>query len=125
MYPQLRRSNNPFPVLPTNYSPIEDQNRNQTPSILHGPSFQTKEPVRAQLLHQPNRKPTDFSQLIFPPVTALYLPISSLNSSISALLVTTSAYEVYLATSLGPGNMRPHRIGFAFSLLKKGSDARM
>ena len=88
---------------------------NQTPSILHGPSFQMKGPGRAQPFHEPNRKPTDLPRLILAPVTASYLPISLLTSSTSALLVTstltTSAYAVYLATSLAPGNVRPRRAG--------------
>ncbi len=41
---------------------------NQTPSILHGPSFQMKGPGRTQPFHEPNRKPTDFSRLILAPV---------------------------------------------------------
>ena len=53
----------------------------------------------------------------------------SLTSSTSALLVTStltsSAYAVYLATSLAPGNVRPRRTGFAFILRRKGYNARI
>ena len=123
-------------VSATTFSSTSDQlfsnwrsRQNQTPSILHGPSFQMKRPGRAPPLHEPNRKPTDFSRLILAPVTASYLPISLLTSPTSALLVTStlteSAYAVYLATSLEPGNVGPRKAGFAFSLREKGTNARM
>ena len=123
-------------VAATTFSSTSDQffsnwrsGPNQTPSILHRPSFQMKGPGRAQPFNEPNRKPTDFSQLILAPVTASYLPISLLIYSTSALLITSmltsSVYAVYLATSLGPGNVKPRRAGFAFSLRGNGSNARM
>ena len=123
-------------VAATTFSSTSDQffsnwrsGPNQTPSILHGPSFQVKGPGRTQPFHAPNRKPTDFSRLILAPVTASYLPISLLTSSTSALLVTStltsSAYAVYLATWQAPGNVRPRRTGFTFSFCRKGSSARI
>ena len=77
--------------------------------------------------HEPNRKPTDFSQLILSLDLPSYLPISLLSSSTSALFIAStlisSPWVKYVSVMVEPVSVSPRWTEFALNLRREGSNA--